>query len=331
MPDIPIHTHFDLKYALEGRIVTMDKDATVFNRGRIFVEKGNIVSIRQLNEGYPDGFAAADVIKSGGTIYPGMIELHNHLPYNILPYWVADKQYRNHSQWKSIKGYRVNITGPMQTLGKTPGFPEAIVRYVECKSLLGGVTTSQGITLANSSLTQKVFHGMIRNVEETGEEILPEALTRIADVVPGGAPAFKASLSDTKTRLLHLAEGVDERARSFFTNLKINEDEWAISNKLNGIHCTGLEPEDYKVLGLHGGSMTWSPMSNLVLYGGTANIKAARENGIMICLGSDWSPSGSKNLLEELKVSAKAPVVQVELPWLLGATMAVSLACKRSW
>jgi C-terminal processing protease CtpA/Prc len=202
----------------------------------------------------------------------------------------------------------------MQTLGKTPGFPEAIVRYVECKSLLGGVTTSQGITLANSSLTQKVFHGMIRNVEETGEEILPEALTRIADVVPGGAPAFKASLSDTKTRLLHLAEGVDERARSFFTNLKINEDEWAISNKLNGIHCTGLEPEDYKVLGLHGGSMTWSPMSNLVLYGGTAHIKAARENGIMICLGSDWSPSGSKNLLEELKVAYLVNENQYDAP-----------------
>lgn len=32
-------------------------------------------------------------------------------------------------------------------------------------------------------------------------------------------------------------------------------------------------------------------------------IQAAKENGILIGLGSDWSPSGSKNLLGELKVA----------------------------
>ncbi|GGW36998.1 S41 family peptidase [Arenibacter certesii] len=303
MPNNPIHPSFGLKYALEGRVVTMDKVGTVIKRGRIFVENGIIVAIKKVNEGYPDGFMKADIIKSGGTIFPGMIELHNHLPYNILPYWVADKQYRNHSQWKGIKGYRINVTGPMQTLGKSPEFPGAIVRYVECKCLVGGVTTSQGITLANSSLTKKVFHGIIRNVEETNEDDLPEALTKIADVTSGGAQAFKDSLSEIKTRLLHLAEGVDERARSFFTNLKINDHQWAITPKLNGIHCAGLEPEDFKILGDHGGSMTWSPLSNLVLYGGTAHIKSAKENNILIALGSDWSPSGSKNLLEELKVA----------------------------
>ena len=303
MPNNTIHANFGLKYALEGRIVTMDKTATVIKRGRVFVENGIITAIRPKSEGYPEGFAKSDVIKSGGTLYPGMIELHNHLPYNILPYWVADKQYRNRAQWSGIKGYRINVTGPMQTLGKSPGFPQAIVRYVECKSMIGGVTTSQGLTLANSTLTKKVFHGLIRNVEETNEEALPEALTRIADVKPGGAQAFLTSLSDTKTRLLHLSEGVDEKARSFFTNLQINDTDWAITDKLNGIHCTGLQPEDYKVLGDRQGSMTWSPMSNLILYGGTSDVKAAKENKVLIALGSDWSPSGSKNLLEELKVA----------------------------
>ncbi len=303
MANDAIHAHFNLKYALEGRIVTMDAAATVIDRGRIFVKDGIIEDVRSIGQGYPDGFKSTDVIKSGGTIYPGMIELHNHLPYNILPYWVADKQYTNHRQWKGIKGYRTNVTGPMQTLGKTPGFPEAIVRYVECKSLVSGVTTSQGITLANSSLTKKVFHGLIRNVEETNEDILPEALTRIADVKPGNAQQFKDSLSLTKTRLLHLSEGIDEKARSFFTNLKIDDNNWAITNKLNGIHSTALEPEDFEVMGANGGSMTWSPMSNFVLYSDTTNMKAAKDNNVPVALGSDWSPSGSKNLLEELKVA----------------------------
>ena len=57
------------------------------------------------------------------------------------------------------------------------------------------------------------------------------------------------------------------------------------------------------MLGQHGGSMVWSPLSNLLLYGATARVDAAKRAGVRIGLGSDWSPSGSKNLLGELKVA----------------------------
>ena len=50
-------------------------------------------------------------------------------------------------------------------------------------------------------------------------------------------------------------------------------------------------------------SMVWSPLSNLLLYGGTADVKSARAAGVPVALGSDWSPSGSKNLLNELKIA----------------------------
>ena len=49
--------------------------------------------------------------------------------------------------------------------------------------------------------------------------------------------------------------------------------------------------------------MIWSPLSNLLLYGGTARVDAAKASGVTIGLGSDWSPTGSKNLLGELKVA----------------------------
>ena len=49
--------------------------------------------------------------------------------------------------------------------------------------------------------------------------------------------------------------------------------------------------------------MVWSPLSNLLLYGGTTNIAAAKSAEVPIALGSDWSPTGSKNLLNELKVA----------------------------
>ena len=49
--------------------------------------------------------------------------------------------------------------------------------------------------------------------------------------------------------------------------------------------------------------MIWSPLSNLLLYGDTARVDVAKRAGVRIGLGSDWSPSGSKNLLGELKIA----------------------------
>lgn len=298
-----LHPHFHLKYALEGRIVTMDPDNTIIDRGRIFINEGEIVDIRPKSEGYPPGFSCKSVILSGGTIYPGLIELHNHLPYNILPFWISERKFDNHTQWKGIQGYKVNVQGPMQTLGRTNGFPEAIVKYVECKCLVSGVTASQGVTLYRSHIRKSFFHGTIRNVEETNEQGLPEVQTKIEDVKPGKAEEFLNGRQPGKTTLLHLSEGIDHKARSFFQNLKLENDDWAINNRLNGIHCTGLLEEDFEIFSKCGGTMTWSPFSNLLLYGKTANIIAAKESGILMALGSDWSPSGSKNLLEELKVA----------------------------
>ena len=49
--------------------------------------------------------------------------------------------------------------------------------------------------------------------------------------------------------------------------------------------------------------MVWSPFSNLWLYRDTTRVDEAQQAGVRVCLGSDWSPSGSKNLLGELKVA----------------------------
>ncbi len=68
-----------------------------------------------------------------------------------------------------------------------------------------------------------------------------------------------------------------------------------IGPALAGIHCAALNAGDFAVMAKHHGSIIWSPLSNLLLYGGTTDIKAARAAGVSIALGSDWSPSGSKN------------------------------------
>ena len=62
--------------------------------------------------------------------------------------------------------------------------------------------------------------------------------------------------------------------------------------------------------------MIWSPFSNLLLYGRTADIATARSRrGVLMALGSDWSPPGRRTCLAELKVA-----------WLVGEEAGANLA-----
>jgi cytosine/adenosine deaminase-related metal-dependent hydrolase len=281
----------------------MDEAFSLIPRGVLYLDKGGIVAAQDAAAPAPPGFASVAVVDTRGTMFPGLIELHNHLSYNALPLWAVPRRYTNRDQWSGTGEYRKRISGPMQVVGKTPALLPALIRYVECKSLLGGVTTSQGIQLYSNAGIRRFYRGIVRNVEQTDQAELPEAATRVDDIEARDARLFLARLLKQTCFLLHLSEGIDEAARRHFLALQISEDEWAISRQLAGIHSAALTGADFDILAAMGGAMVWSPLSNLLLYGDTAKIKAAKAAGARIGLGSDWSPSGSKNLLGELKVA----------------------------
>jgi cytosine/adenosine deaminase-related metal-dependent hydrolase len=282
----------------------MAADNTVLDDGCVYVSEGQIAAVTEAGAPAPDGFADAPTIDTAGTIYPGLIELHNHLSYDILPLWQVPELFVNRDQWAARDDYRLAVTGPMSVLGRTAGYIQAIVRYVEGKCLVAGTTTSQGITLSSNAGIRKLYRGIVRNVEQSGDDDLPDAATHVADVAPGDAAAFLEQLQKASTLLLHLSEGIGPTARRHFDALKIQGTEWAITPALAGIHCAALTAANFTRLARSGASMVWSPFSNLLLYGKTASLTAARRAGVVIALGSDWSPSGSKNLLGELKVAA---------------------------
>ncbi len=292
----------DVKYSLRGRITTLNANSDVIDNGIVYIEGDTIKAVQPASDAAPAGWSKSKAINVSGTIYPGMIELHNHLAYNIIPMWEVPKTFQNRDQWRRHKDYRKLMTGPMEVLGHLDGYLQAIVRYTECKLLFSGVTSSQGITLASHSNIRKMYKGMVRNVEQTLDDDLKAAKTKIADIKD--ASALKKQLDKGNTYLLHLAEGTQESANKHFQALRFpNTDDWAITKDLAGIHAVGLFPEDIHIMAVNDGRIIWSPMSNFLLYGVTLDIEAVKEEGILLSIGSDWSPSGSKNLANELKVA----------------------------
>jgi len=284
----------------------MDSSSTVIQDGVVYIRDNLIVAVQPSSAPKPTDFDQAPVVATGGTIFPGLIELHNHLSYNALPLWDVPKKYTNRNQWSgpSTPDYHKFVTGPMSVLGRLPEYVNAIVRFVECRCLLGGVTTSQGIALSSNAGIMRHYRGLVRNVEAPGDLNVRAAATHIPDVDAKDAAKFLARLNNTSCLLLHLSEGTDKAAHDHFKALDLGNGQWAITPSLVGIHSVALTTDDFAIMESHGASMVWSPLSNLLLYGETADIGAAKSSGIKIGIGSDWAPSGSKNLLGELKVAS---------------------------
>ena len=108
--------------------------------------------------------------------------------------------------------------------------------------------------------------------------------------------------------IVHLAEGVRDTqcrvgdafsSRSEFATLA---SKGLLTDVTVIIHGNGLEAEDFAAMraapsirdddtgdGL-GTKLVWSPLSNLLLYGQTALVYDALQAGVVISLGTDWSP-----------------------------------------
>jgi len=282
---------------LRGRVASMAGPPQ--DNAAVYISGERIVDVRPADAPAPEGFAHARVVEAGGTIYPGLMDLHNHLAYNILPLWTPPRKFNNRSQWLSRRDYRREVTEPMQTVVNSgQNAIKAVIRYIEVKLLLGGSTSGQGMRSRFGG--SRFYDGICRNFEAPHHPDLPAAETHIPDMRADTVDQVRANLDSGAPCFLHLAEGIDTRARQQFVLLEENE---MLRPNLIGIHSLGLNPTQHAALRDSDARVVWSPMSNTLLYGETIDPEVLRDHGATFGLGSDWTPSGSRNLLMEMKVA----------------------------
>jgi hypothetical protein len=166
----------------------MDDALTVKADAVIYVERGSIVAVQERAMAPPAGFDEVAPVDTGGTLFPGLIELHNHLSYNALPLWSpVPKLFQDRGQWPDHPDYRKLISGPMTVVGEyrdaqgRPSLLAPLVRYVECKCLFGGVTTLQA---------QGVEVGLVAKL--AGHKNAVVTLSHYTHAMRGGEDAVKA-------------------------------------------------------------------------------------------------------------------------------------------
>ncbi|MBL8484954.1 MAG: amidohydrolase family protein [Rhodocyclaceae bacterium] len=280
-----------------GKVVTMADQ--ILDAGLVFVAGERIDALGLAGDAPRAGWESVPVVETGGVIYPGLVDLHGHLAYNILPPWKVPRQFENRVCWMGSKQYARDIKLPMKALLARGGaaLARALVRYVEVKLILGGTTVAQGLR-AMGGPGSGVYRGLVRNVEVPDQLGLPGAGTRVPDLRDDQIESMRTSLNTGAPYFFHLAEGFDVRARQQFDLL---EQQNLLRDNLVCIHCLGLDDADHQRMRAAGVATVWSPLSNLLLYGRTLDEGALAGP---FALGCDWSPSGSRNLLHELKVAS---------------------------
>jgi cytosine/adenosine deaminase-related metal-dependent hydrolase len=284
---------------LVGKVVTMNDAGDVMLNARVWLSGGKIKAIARAGEALPDGAKDAPVVDSKGAIYPGIIDLHNHPEYAIYPLMPINRKYRDRYEWRWYDDvYNKRITFPQEVLTR-PYYMDLgmeIGRYGEYKALAGGTTSLQG---GRANLAYSKEECLVRNIENSPVE--SRLASSRVDIGRSSKEWTAMQVERSKGPLVvHLAEGPSPRMASEFYALK---DSNLLGPELIAIHGVGLtQPQLVEMAGV-GAKLVWSPLSNFMLYGKTANVEAAKRAGLSISLAPDWAPSGSKSSLGELKVA----------------------------
>ena len=277
------------EYALRGLVMTPEGPRTNWY---VQVEDDVIVAVTNVQP------AGVTVVDTGGIIYPGLIDAHNHPAYNSFPtlmfnnfpfghrdeWGEDDTEYDN---WKTVR------TSLRSAIGDTS--QDIVTKYGECLELMAGCIAIQGQSNNDPEHTHPDV--ILFNVEQfparTWNDIFPWTSTA------GERTALLAQIEGgaVNASIIHLCEGTDTTARAQFATWK----NWGMLDQTTTIiHGAALQAADFAQMAAAGAKLVWSPMSNMKLYAGTANVKAAKQAGVLVGISPDWTPSGCFNILEEL-------------------------------
>lgn len=287
---------------LRGTIILPDR---VVKHGYVTIANGLIVSITDNPPKIPNAIS----VNTHGIILPSFVDVHNHVPFNVLPRWKPSQLYTNRNQWRNLPEVNQKVTGPIDQI--EPTHICEMNNWSELRALVGGTTSIM--------VTRPVpcINGLVRNLDYNSgfygtTQLDREHIFNVLDLPPASNPAARAAFVGAanffianpfyEALFIHLAEGTDAAAEEEFTFM---QSQSLLNPKGVVIHGVSLTAPDLQAMAAAGTALVWSPRSNLELYGQTANILAALDAGVEIALAPDWAVTGSSNMLNELKVAAE--------------------------
>jgi cytosine/adenosine deaminase-related metal-dependent hydrolase len=231
-------------------------------------------------------------------VYPGLINAHDHLQLNAIPSLAHDATFADSYEW--IDAFEPYLqAAPVAAAVAVPHE----IRYWQgaYKNLLSGVTSVAHHDPLHDVVAMPNFP--IDVVRDFGwSHSLGLGASR-ADVPRRYGPAVTESFRDTASTnpwVIHLAEGTSDRARRELAEL---DAMGCLAEHTVLVHGVALGQCDLQRVIEVGASVVWCPASNLGMFGETLDPRQLFDAG-RITLGTDSRLTGSRDLLDELRVAA---------------------------
>ncbi len=282
-------------YALRGTVVTMNKQRKIISNGYVEILGDRIIKVSQNKP-------ACDLVYDvEGYILPGLIDAHNHPYWNVFGHIPFGTTFNNRYEWQASPMYDLfgqQYDGVIDFPGTWLPFQDFnIIKLGEIRSLAAGTTTWQGVNCNGVNWSENYAS---QGIGINNAERFP---ARIIHVVK---PLSSSNLSKWPQWLgeywerfmVHLCEGKDASSLAEFYVANVNG---LVDDRLSVIHGVPLTATEYAIMAAGGSNLVWSPKSNVLLYGTTANIPAALNAGVTVALAPDWTESGEFNILDELR------------------------------
>jgi cytosine/adenosine deaminase-related metal-dependent hydrolase len=284
----------------------------VLDPGEVLVV-GNTITCVAADCSATAGAAAATVIETRGIISPGLVDSHNHLAYDFLGEWIPPMPYVDRYTWANDPSYE-DFIRPYADMRSAGAVYCPCAKWGELRAIVHGTTTVLG-----GSAQQGCVNVFVRNPDHydgIGNEQLATNIADPGDITDAQAATYVSRFTATSplTRLaVHMAEGTDPMLASEFDSFAGRDPR---PNRHNGtsllsgtgyvgtavlIHSVPLSMAQLMEAADTQSKMVWSPSSNMVLYGGTADIGAWLALGLTVGLGPDWTLSGEDDMLGELR------------------------------
>jgi cytosine/adenosine deaminase-related metal-dependent hydrolase len=247
------------------------------------LQKGRILSVGSQPE-------ARDTVipLPGHVIYPGLVNAHDHLELNHFPPTRWRDVYANAHAWGHDA--LAHLSDP-EIAAKTALLLRQRLFFGGMKNLLSGVTTVAHHNPLYRPLHSRRFPvGVVRRYGWTHSLEFGEDVAGSYRRTPNNVPW-----------IIHLAEGTDEvAARELDTLAQLG----GLGDNTVLVHGVGLSERDRERSIAAGAGLVWCPATNLFLLDSTGEVGDFADAG-RLAVGTDSRLTGSRDLLEELRVAAQ--------------------------
>ena len=276
----------------------------VYVNGHLLVSGGKITYVG-CDASKAAGFGDATKVDCPkGVVSPGLINTHDHLGWTRYAPVPSTVRYDHRHEWRTGKN------GKPKVKYSGSSYKTESMAWGELRMIIGGATSIMAATSGASKLARNL-DGKNEGLTSGTVQDVTFPLGDTSGTLLTSSCNYKSLPDATKVAgysawVPHVSEGGLAAARNEFVCLS-GQASGAVDVTLKNaayIHSVGLAGKDIRRMAAGGTMAIWSPRSNISLYGYTADVTTMTRVGIDIALGTDWTISGSMNVLRELACAA---------------------------